>query len=155
MAGKYEEAIKSFERLKDFDSMVFIEIPQPQIQNPRDYRTFLVEKIEWKWMEEFNKNRYYSSQIVWNDNEGGVGGYFGSEYFPSCKLYRYDGTLEPFGENDFRAKRGFLIRDHYSNTAVVKVHKIADNLLEFLRQKQINYQRINFDKDKRMPIPIV
>lgn len=146
-----ERARQAFERLKSFDSMVFVEIPQTQIADPFEFRGSLT-KIENKWLTVFNKNppRY---SFVWN-GESGVNGYFGENYFAKCKLYRFDGTEEPYDEGDYRAKRGFLIRDHYDAPAVFRAHAIADNLIEFLKQEGISYRRFNFDRETRKQIEV-
>lgn len=102
-------------------------------------------------MGEFNGNKHYNSHMIFGD-EAGIHGYFGIYYFPKCKLYRYDGALQPMWENDVRAKRGFLIRDHYTEMDVAKVHIIADNLCEFLTQEGIEHKKISFDKNTREPI---
>ena len=106
--------LRQFEKVKDLDSRTFVEIPQKQIVKPSDYRRWLVEEIEYKWMTEFNsKNTHYRPCFRFNE-ESGIGGYFGEEYISHSKLYRYDGTHYGISEDDFRAKRGILIRDHYS-----------------------------------------
>jgi len=45
-----------------------------------------------------------------------------------------------------RARRGFLIRDHYGRFDVVKVQLITDNLEQFLLKAGIEHKRTNFKK---------
>lgn len=140
----YQQMMKQFEKVKDLDSMTFVEIPQGEIVEPWQYRQWLVEEIEMKWMKEFNQgNEHYYPRATFNE-ESGIGGYFGGVYIGHSKLYRYDGTEYAFSENDFRAKRGLLIRDHYSEHDVVKVQQITDNLAEFLKQECIEHLRKDF-----------
>lgn len=128
---------------KKFDSKVFIEIPQVEIIDSSKYRSWMLKK-EMQWMTEFNyRNKNYSLWQFWNKEEGGMHGYFGEKEINNCKLYRFDGTLVSMGENDFRSKRGYLIRDHYSEEDVRKVHFISDNLVNFLEKEKIDFERIN------------
>lgn len=142
-----QSVMKQFEKVKDLDSKVFIEIPQKKITNINEYKWWLSEFQE-KWISEYNnKNeRYHPSRSFWNDEEGGISGYFGEEYISHCKFYRYDGTLTAWSKDDFRAKRGFLIRDHYTKHDVVKVQHISNNLEDFLKKEKIKYKRTNFKK---------
>src|SRR3989338_9183343 len=117
----YQQMMEQFERVKDLDSRTFVEIPQKQIIEPWRYRQWLVEDVEMRWMRTFNpKNKHYYSPAEFNQ-ENGIGGYFGGVYLTHSKFYRYDGTEQAYSDDDFRAKRGFLIRDHYSEIDVVKV----------------------------------
>ncbi len=142
----YLQLMAQFEKVKDLDSMAFVEIPQKQIVEPFEYQRWLIEEVEMKWMKEFNQgNEWYYPRFDFN-RESGIKGYFGGVYITHSKLYRHDGTEPAFSEDDYRAKRGFLIRDHYSENDVVKVQLITDNLTEFLRQKGIEYSRRNFKR---------
>jgi hypothetical protein len=135
-----------FERYKDLDSATFVEIPKKEIVEPSKYRFWLIGDVETSWMEKFNqKNKDYYPDFDFN-RERGISGFFGELYISGCKFYRYDGTFEGFSDDDYRAKRGFLIRDHYSNRDVVKVQIITDNLTEFLQQEKIEYKRTDFKK---------
>ncbi len=126
-----------FEQLKEFDSMVFVEIPQRQLVEPHHYRNWLVDEVETKWRREYNQgNKHFNPDFEFN-KEWGIQGYFSEVFINHCKFYRYDGTLPQYSVTDFRAKRGFLIRDHYSKSDVVKVHLITDNLVAFLEQESI------------------
>ena len=51
----YQQMMEQFERVKDLDSMVFVEIPQKQIVESWQYRIWLVEEVEMKWMKESNQ----------------------------------------------------------------------------------------------------
>jgi hypothetical protein len=137
-----------FDQVKELDSMAFVEIPQPQIADTRDYRNWLVEDVEVPWIVDFNGNEHWYPRHDWN-TEGGVGGRFGRYYFIKCKMYKYDGTNPAFVEGDWRSKRGLLIRDHYSPIDVVKVKLITDNLVDFLRQRKISFARLNFEHPSR------
>ena len=137
------------QQLVNFDSMVLIEIPQREITDPVNYRTWMYN-LEIQWMEEFNKNQFYRTNGAWNDEEGGIGGQFGEHYFSSCKFYRYDGTRRLFHSDDWRTKRGLLVRDHYSARNTAKVYIIADNMCEFLSQEHVQHTRRNFDREKRI-----
>lgn len=64
----------------------------------------------------------------------------------SCKLIRYDGTHPSFGSDDFRAKRGLLIIDHYEREDVVKVQLITGNLCDYLTQEGIEHTRTDFKR---------
>jgi hypothetical protein len=139
---KYSEA---FEKLKKFDSMVFVGVPKPEIKTPQEYRGWMYE-FEERWMGVFNNNKFYIGAGGWND-EAGIGGYFSGEYVTSCKLYRFDAMQTPINETDFRGKRGYLIRDHYSSSNVVKVHMIVDNFVQFLRQENVDYTRIDYERN--------
>ncbi len=140
----YQLKLEQFEKFKDLDSRAFVEIPQKPIVEHRQYRQWLVEEVEMKWMKEFNqRNENYYSYANFNQ-ESGIGGYFGGVSIGHCKLYRYDGTGYALSEDDYRAKRGFLIRNHYSRLDVVEVQLITDNLVEFLRQEGIEHNRRNF-----------
>jgi len=142
----YQEIMEQFEKVKDLDSISFVEIPGREIVKPWQYRLWLVEKVEMKWMTEFNRgNKYYYSRGSFNE-ESGIGGYFGGVHISHSKLYRYDGTEHKFSEDDYRAKRGLLIRDHYSEYDVVKVQQITDNLVEFLKQEGIEHKRTDFKR---------
>ena len=77
------------------------------------------------------------------NDESGVSGWFGERFYPHCKLFRYDGTMESMGPDDYRAKRGLLIRDHYGPSEVVKVHYISGNLERFLIHDKIEHKRQN------------
>ena len=97
-------------------------------------------------MIEFNqRNDHYYPHPTFNE-ENGIGGYFGGVYIAHSKLYRFDGTEPAYSEDDFRAKRGLLIRDHYSEHDVVKVQQITDNLAEFLKQESIEHLRRDFKR---------
>jgi len=102
-------------------------------------------------MRKHNGNKDYYPHIFWNEKEGGICGTFDGIYF-SSKFYRYDGTFESYLKEDWRSKRGLLIRDHYSPTAIWKVHLITDNLCDYLDLEKIQYQRIDFDRETRTPI---
>lgn len=145
-----EEEKKRAQALAEFDSWAFIETPQPRIQDNRDYRGWWMA-LEEKWMMEFNGNKDYCTGGKWAGpsdelSEDGIGGNFRGKYVIS-KFYRFDGTIEPFSDDDFRARRGVLIRAHYSPHDVVKVHMIADNLVEFLTQEGIKHNRTNRKRD--------
>ncbi len=131
-------------KMAQLDSKNFVEIPQREIVEPAEYRLWLVEKVERKWMQEFNsRNKFYHHEAGFN-TECAIVGYFGNSYLDS-KFYRYDGTIEAVSDcYDYRTKRGFLIRDHYSEEDVAKVQLITDNLIEFLEQERIEYTRRNF-----------
>jgi len=134
-----------FQKAKEFDSYVFIEVPQPNLELG-EYRDWLIEEVETKWMKEFNSNEHYFPSWHWNE-EGGINGKFGEDHIIHCKFYHYDGT-EGIMADDLRSKRGLLIRDHYSPFDVAKVHIIADNLCKFLTQEGIVYERINIKRDQ-------
>lgn len=136
-----------FQQLKHLDSFVFVEISAKTIVSVNDFRRWMLA-LEYKWMKKFNKNRYYNMDDRFHE-ESGVGGYFEGVYFASCKLFRHDGTFQAFREDDWRAKRGLQIRDHYSERDVVKVHTIADNLLKFLMQEKVDYTRMNLNRDTK------
>ena len=141
----YKQITEQFEKVKDLDSMVFVEIPQKQIVDSYAYKQWVI-KLEMKWMEEFNQgNANYYPHFEFN-RESGINGFFGDLYFPYCKLYRFDGTEHAFSEDDYRTKRGFLIREHYSEFDVVKVQLITGNLVEFLKQEGIEYNRRDFKR---------
>ncbi len=138
------ELMEKFQKVEDLDSMTFVEIPQRDILEPEKFRLWLL-KIEMKWMIEFNKgNEYHHPRYVFNE-ESGISEYF-EKVLLSSKLYRYDGTEYSISEEDYRAKRGLLIRDHYSKFSVEKVQLITDNLVEFLKQAEIEHNRRNFKK---------
>ncbi len=141
---------KYFEKVKHLYSSVFVGIPETNLTDLDEYRFFLND-LEMKWMREFNGNQHHRIHGKWNE-EGGIRGQFGENYFIHCKLYRFDGTHLTYGENDWRAK-GLWLRDHcISEHDVVKVHMIADNLCEFLTQEEIEHNKIIFDKETRKPI---
>jgi hypothetical protein len=141
---------EKFKKLKDLDSAVFVEIPLPDFET-NNYRIWL-ESLEERWITEFNGNRKYRScSKKWNE-ESGIGGQFEEDYFDHCKLYRFDGTLSACAENDWRKKRGFWIRDHYSESDVVKAHTLADNLCVFLTLEKIEHTKISFDRKTRNPV---
>ena len=140
-----KKMLEEFKKLKDLDSMVFIEIPQQEIKDSNDYKWWL-SGLEIKWITVFNdKNGDHWPPNPWN-TEGGIHGYFGDEYFSHCKLYKFDGNKPSYGKSDYRAHRGILIRDHYTKLDVVKVHHISNNLEEFLKKEKIYYKRTNFKK---------
>jgi hypothetical protein len=146
-----EEIItRRFEQAKNLDSSCFVEIPEVNIINSSDYRTRLVREIETQWMRDFNGNgHYYPDSRFYNLNdfsESGISGEAGGIFIGHCKLYRHDGSAEPWGEDDYRAKRGLMLRDHYSKRDVGKVHFIVDNLVDFLIQENIPHKRIDFEK---------
>ena len=139
-----------FKKIKNLDSSVFVEIPKTDLTELHEYRSFLND-LEMKWMIEFNGNECHRIHKGWG-HESGIGGQFGENHFIHCKLYRFDGTHQTYGENDWRAK-GLWLRDHYnSKHDVVKVHMIADNLCEFLTQEEIEHNKIIFDKETKKPI---
>ena len=141
-----DQIMELFEKLKDLDSRVFFEIPQKTIKEAPHYRFWFLQ-TEKKWMTEFNnRNSDHFVRDFWNDTRGGIQGYFGDDYISHCKLYRFDATKQGWSDDDFRAKRGLLIQDHYSSYDVVKVHIIADNLEAFLKQEKIAYKRTNLKK---------
>ena len=116
----YKTIQARFGKLKTLDSMVFVEIPQPRLTDAFDYRRWLVEDVEIPWMTDFNKNEHYSPEFRFGPNEeSGIHGKFGDDEIDHCKWYRFDGTYPPLCESDWRAKRGILVRDHYSSFAVV------------------------------------
>ncbi len=140
-----ELVAKMFDKFKHLDSAVFVEVPKGEIADPSTYR-FWLEAIEIKWMREFNQgNEHYSPSLRFNE-EGGIGGFFGGVKISHSKLYRFDGTLKAYSEDDYRAKRGLLIRDHYGREDVVKVQIIADNLVDFLKKEGIGHKREDFKK---------
>jgi hypothetical protein len=142
---QFKQLMNQFESMKELDSRVFVEIPQPEIESPSDYQDWLIN-LETKWMKEFNsKNQYYDTDRVFNE-EYGISGYFGDIYMGHCKLYRFDGRIIGLSEDDYRAKRGVLIRDHYEKFDVVKVQLITNNLIEFLEQEGIKYNKTNFKR---------
>ncbi len=142
----YQRIKELFEPVKNLDSKTFVEIPQGEIVEPWEYRAWLAREFERKWMIEFNnRNRHYYPNFDFN-TESGIQGYFGDIYVSHCKLYRYDGTEQPIFKDDYRAKRGFLVRDHYSELDVVKVQIITNNMVEFLTQEGIQHNRVNFER---------
>lgn len=139
-----EEHRRRFEPLSAYDSMIFVEIPATDIAEARDYQEWLLETVEMPWMTAFNSgNGHYRPSYFFNE-EHGIHGNFGGMYIRYCKFYRFDGSCPAYSADDFRAKRGFLIRDHYGEEDVIKVHHIADNLEAFLSQWRIPYSRKNF-----------
>ncbi|MDI6721702.1 MAG: hypothetical protein QMD85_04890, partial [Candidatus Aenigmarchaeota archaeon] len=100
---------------------VFFEIQKPDLKT-EDYRHWIEYKVLKKWLAEKEGNREYEHMGTgeWN-RESGIGGYFGGEFFASCKLYKFDGTC-----GDWWGKQGVLIRDHYSPSAAEKVKRISD-----------------------------
>lgn len=141
---------KYFEKVRSLASSVFVEIPRTELTELHGYRFFL-NNLEMKWMREFNKNKYHRIHGEWN-KESGIGGQFGENYFNHCKLFRFDGTRLTYDEDDWRAKKGLWLRDHYTKHDVIKVHMIADNLCEFLTQEEIEHNKISFDKETNRPI---
>ncbi len=147
MAQDYQQMMEQFEKVKDLDSMAFVEIPQREIVEPWRYRQWLVEEVEMKWMREFNQgNENYLAYDADFNRESGIQGYFGGVYIMYSKFYRFDGTEPAYSNDDFRAKRGLLIRDHYDKMDVVKVQHITDNLVEFLKQERIEHNRRDFKR---------
>lgn len=136
-----------FRQAPNLDSMVFIEIPRPDIKTP-GYRIWLMKEVETPWMKS-NGNKDYIPDWFWNEQEGGFYGHFGNLFFTKCKLHRYDGTEEEVVPGDYRAKRGLLIRDHYSPMAVAKVLLIADNLQQYLTSQGIQFTKFHFDRASR------
>ena len=137
---------EEFEGIEKLDSKVFIEIPQEKIIEPFKYRRWLIN-LEIEWMTKFNNNEHYHPVSLWNDNEeDGIKGYFGDVLISHSKLFRYDGTMRPVGPGDFRAKRGYLIRDHYSEQDVIKVQVISRNLINFLNKKNIIHKKLDFQR---------
>ncbi|MBS3088428.1 hypothetical protein J4402_01465 [Candidatus Pacearchaeota archaeon] len=142
-----EKISKRAEELIDMHSMTFVEIPRPDIQDVKEYRIWFIDELENNWMTRFNANEFYNPRWKWNNEEGGISGKFGEYFFPHCKLYRYDGTMPGFTQGDWRAKRGILLRDHYSEINTAKVHIITDNLCAFLTQERTEHRRINFNRE--------
>ena len=138
---QYEKLLELGKELKNFDSSVLIQVPQPEISTPELFRGWWAG-VERQWINEYNDSRY-SERINWND-EYRIYGKFG-DFYLDAKFYRYDGSQVPFWENDFRSERGVQIREHYGVRDVAKVHLIANNLEEFLKQQNINYGRLNFE----------
>jgi hypothetical protein len=141
---------EEFEKLKKYDSIVFVHIPIKEIKTQLEVRRNL-ERIEIEWMGDFNRNQKYNDRVKingvsWNC-ESRIYGDFGDERISlNTKIFRSDGTHKSYfkRQDDWRTKRGFLICDHYGVDDVVAVHAIADNLEEFLRTKDIKYKRKNF-----------
>jgi hypothetical protein len=128
--------------LGELDSHVFFEIPQEELRDFVSYQFFL-KQIVFEWMNQFNGNTFFPHIDVWNDeNPQGIYGRFGGIY-RSSKFNYQDGTRESIGNSDVRGKRGLLIREHWGGPSVEKVHHIADNLEDFLKQIEIEYTRIN------------
>jgi hypothetical protein len=151
-----EQRMRLEEKFQDsatLDSMVFVEIPRTDL-DVLDYKHWLVETLETEWMRDFNQNKEYLPIHFWNEEEGGIYGNFDGVFVAKCKLYRYNGTVDAVTCEDYRGKRGYLIRDHYSETNVAKVQIIADNLCRFLQSKSIEHTRINFDRATRKPIVV-
>jgi len=141
---------EKFELVKDLDSMVFVEIPQREIVDSSEYGYWLIEEVEMKWITKFNQGneRYYPRADFNQESSNGIYGFFGGIYIDNCKIYRYDGTGNAISEDDYRGKRGYLIRDHYSERDVVKVQLITNNLVEFLEQEGIKHLRTDFKRRK-------
>jgi len=93
----YLQIMENFQALKDLDSKAFVEIPRRQIVKSAEYRKWLIEEVETKWMREFNQNEHYIPHSKFNQ-EDGIGGYFGGIYIGHCKLYRCDGADFLFSE---------------------------------------------------------
>lgn len=145
-----KEMQERFEKVKALDSMVFVEIPQPQLTDDSDYQRWLVGDVEIPWMVNFNKNMHYRPEFRFGPNEeDGIHGKFGNEEIDHCKWYRFDGTYPPLCDGDWRAKRGILVRDHYSYLSVVYSQIVSDNLVEYLKQQKIEHRKFNFDKETR------
>jgi len=65
---KIKRLEEKFQENKELDSFVFIEIPQPDLEL-RDYKFWLIEEVETKWMKEFNSNEHYRPKWKWNEEE--------------------------------------------------------------------------------------
>ena len=141
----FEKVDELFEQVKEFDSKVYFNIPKIEIVDADEYRHWFLQ-FEEKWMTEFNGNKNYWPRSTFNE-ESGIAGSFSGVEIHYCKFYRFDGTLPSYFSKSFRHERGVLIRDHFENKYdVVKVHFVADNFEDFLKQEQLPYQRTNFPR---------
>jgi len=137
--------LEMFKEYSSLDSAVLFEIPNSEL-SPEKYRFWLVRQVETPWiLEGINPN--YCTRPVWNEADG-INGKFG-RFALRCKLYRYDGTIEPTCAEDYRAKKGMLLRDHYSEIDVSKIQVIADNFRDYLISHGIEFARFNFDRATR------
>ena len=127
---------------RKLSDMTFVELPQRQIKDTLDYRKWMIEEVERKWMTQFNyKNEDWRPNPVFN-TESDIHGYFGGIWFYHCKFHRYDGNMSFAPVGGFIAHRGFLIRELPDALgAGEKVQLIANNLEEFLKQEKIRYIR--------------
>jgi hypothetical protein len=129
------------------DSNVFFEIPQADL-DPKAYRSWL-DRIISRWAYDKEGNEYCNfGRWLWNE-EGGLSGHFGGRFIEHVKFYRTDGTCSGTCGFYHSDERGVVIRDHYSEGAVEKVHFVADRLDAYLRELGIEFTRTNHETTLR------
>jgi hypothetical protein len=133
---------------QDKDRLHEVYVPLVRFQIPSELRTAwyvswlngifadFIRFLSSSRVNESNARRFYFSAV---GEEGGIGTiYIGETYFDHCKLFVYDGESRHVADD----WKGVIMANHsVQRSKVAPLYTLAEKLEEFLRTRNIPYQR--------------